>query len=83
MVWKEAHAQVFMPRGGSDKKMRALFTSRFVRMLVARLEGIDDADLFPDDRGHRNTIGSGTLQGCARLCYTTVWNFPVKAYSSW
>ncbi|MCY4661574.1 MAG: hypothetical protein OXF93_17485 [Acidobacteria bacterium] len=50
---KEAHAQVFMPRGGADKKMRALFTSRFVRMLVARLEGIDDGDLFPDDRGHR------------------------------
>ena len=50
---EEAHAKVFMPRGGSDKKMRALFTSRFVRMLVARLESVDDADLFPDDRQHR------------------------------
>ena len=50
----EPQAQVFMPRGGSDKKMRALFTSRFVRTLVARLEGIDEADLFPDDRTHRN-----------------------------
>ena len=58
---EEAHAQVFMPRGGSEKKMRALFTSRFVRTLVARLEGIDDADLFPDDRGHRtNWIGNAT-----------------------
>ena len=51
---KEARAQVFMRRGGSDKKARALFTSRFVRTLMARLEGIDDSDLFPDDLGHRN-----------------------------
>ena len=51
---EEAHAQVFMPRGGSEKKMRALFPSRFVRTLVARLEGIDEANLFPNDRGHRN-----------------------------
>ena len=51
---EDAHAQVFMPRGGSDRKTRALFTSRFVRTLVARLEGIDEADLFPDDLGHRN-----------------------------
>ena len=51
---EEAHAQVFMPRGGSDKKTRALFTPRFVRTLVARLEGIDDADLFAEDLQHRN-----------------------------
>ena len=52
---EDAHAQVFMPRGGgSDKKTRALFTSRFVRTLVARLEGIDEDDLFPVDLGHRN-----------------------------
>ena len=58
---EETHAQVFMPRGGSDKKKRALFTSRFVRTLVARLEGIDEAELFPEDRGHRNNwIGNGT-----------------------
>ena len=58
---EDAHAQVFMPRGGSDRKTRALFTSRFVRTLVARLEGIDEADLSPDDRGHRdNWIGNAT-----------------------
>ena len=58
---EEAHAQVFMPRGGSEKKMRALFTSRFVRTLVARLEGIDDADLFAEDRGHRKCwVGNAT-----------------------
>ena len=58
---EEAHVQVFMPRGGSDKKMRALFTPRFVRTLMARLEGVDDADLFPDDLGHRNNwIGNAT-----------------------
>ena len=57
----EAHAQVFMPRGGSDRKTRALFTPRFVRALVARLEGVDDADLFPEDLGHRNNwIGNTT-----------------------
>lgn len=56
---EEAHAQVFMPRGGSDRKRRALFTPRFVRGLMARLEEIDDTDLFPDDRGHRdNWIGN-------------------------
>lgn len=50
---QQAHAQVFMPRGGSDWEMRALFTSRFARRLVARLEDLDEADLFPDDRRHR------------------------------
>ena len=58
---EDAHAQVFMPRGGSDRKTRALFTSRFVRTLVARLEGIDESSLFPEDRGHRdNWIGNAT-----------------------
>ena len=53
---EEAHAQVFMPRGeGADKKTRALFTRRFVRTLVARLEDVDEADLFADDRPHRNS----------------------------
>ncbi len=51
---EEAHAQVFMPRGGSDRKTRALFTPRFVRTLVARLEGVDDGDLLSDDLGHRD-----------------------------
>ena len=51
---KEAYAQVFMHRGGSDKKTRALFTQRFVRTLVERLEVIDDADLIPRHRGDRN-----------------------------
>ena len=50
---EDAHAQVFMPRGGSERKMRALFTPRFVRTLVARLEAIEDTDLVPDDREHR------------------------------
>lgn len=49
---EEAHAQIFMPRGGSEKKKRVLFTSRFVRTLVARLEEIGDTDLFPEHREH-------------------------------
>lgn len=58
---EDAHAQVFMPRGGSEKKMRALFTSRFVRTLVARLEAIQDSDLILDDRQHRkNWIANAT-----------------------
>ena len=58
---EEAQAQVFMPRGGSDKKTRALFTPRFVRRLVARLDGVDDAVLFPHDRGHRdNWVGNAS-----------------------
>ena len=58
---EDSRAQVFMPRGGSDKKMRALFTSRFVRTLVARLEGTDENDLLPADRAHRNNwIGNTT-----------------------
>ena len=58
---EESHAQVFMPRGGSETKMRALFTSRFVRTLAARIEGTDVASLFPEDRPHReNWIGNAT-----------------------
>ena len=57
----EPQAQVFMPRGGSDTKMRALFTSRFVRTLVARIEAIKEVELHPDDRAHRNNwIGNAT-----------------------
>ena len=55
---EDAHAQVFMPRGGSEERMRALFTSRFVRTLVARLEALEDTELIPNDREHRkNWIG--------------------------
>ena len=50
----DAQAQVFMPRGGSERELRALFTKRFVRALVARLEEIDSADLFPNGRKQRN-----------------------------
>ena len=50
---EEARAQVFMPRGGKEEQKRALFTSRFMRDLAARLEGMDEGELFPQDRGHR------------------------------
>ena len=54
---EEARAQVFMPRGGKEDRKRALFTPRFVRDLAARLDGMDEGDLFPGDRGHcRNWI---------------------------
>lgn len=51
---KGAHAQVLMPRGGSDREMRALFTLRFVRRLIARLEEFDEADMFRRDRKLRS-----------------------------
>lgn len=50
---EDAYAQVFMPRGGSDRKLRALFSPRFVRTLAVRLAAIDAADLSPDDRSQR------------------------------
>lgn len=49
---KEPRAQVFMPRGGRDLKRRVLFTSRFYRELLARLQGLSEEDLLDDHRGH-------------------------------
>lgn len=47
---EDAHAQLFMPRGGSESETRALFTKHFLRTLVARLDQIEDTDLLPDHR---------------------------------
>ena len=47
---KEPRAQVFMPRGGRDLKRRVLFTSRFFRELLARLQGLSEDDLLSDHR---------------------------------
>jgi len=53
----EAHVQVFMPRGGNDRRMRVLFSTRFYRELLARLEGLGEDDLLRGDRNHwRNWI---------------------------
>ncbi|MCY3541130.1 MAG: hypothetical protein F4183_05130 [Rhodothermaceae bacterium] len=49
---KESRAQVFMPRGGKDLKRRVLFTSRFFRELLARLQGLSEDDLLCDHRGY-------------------------------
>ncbi len=46
-------AQVFMPRGGKDVRLRALFTSRFFRELVASVEETDENELLKDDRESR------------------------------
>ena len=65
---EEAHAQVFMPRGGNDRRKRALFTPRFVRDLVARLEGVGEDEFFPADREHRkNWISNPTTVRRAML----------------
>ena len=50
---EEPRAQVFMPRGGKDQHKRLLFTPRFVRELVARVEDLDEGELLPDHRDHR------------------------------
>ena len=50
---KESRAQVFMPRGGKDLKRRVLFTSRFFRELLAKLQGLSENDLLCAHRGHR------------------------------
>ncbi len=49
----EARAQVLMPRGGRDAHKRALFTQKFVRELVARVEELNEDDLLEDQRPHR------------------------------
>ena len=43
---REARAQAFMPRGGKDLKMRVLFTPKFFRDLLARLQGLSEEDLL-------------------------------------
>ena len=42
----EARAQAFVPRGGRDLKMRVLFTPKFFRELLARLQGLSDGELL-------------------------------------
>ena len=49
----ELRTQVLMARGGSEIHKRAIFTQRFVRELLAKLEELRDEDLFPDDRQFR------------------------------
>lgn len=43
---KEARVQAFMPRGGKDLKIRVLFTPKFFRDLLARLQGLSEEDLL-------------------------------------
>ena len=50
---EEARAQVLMPRGGGETQKRALFTRKFVRELLERLEEMRDEDLLSDHRQHR------------------------------
>ncbi|MCZ0942385.1 MAG: hypothetical protein OXJ53_04950 [Gammaproteobacteria bacterium] len=51
----DPRAQVFMPRGGKDVRLRALFTSRFYRELVAIVDETDDSELLSDDRKLRKS----------------------------
>lgn len=54
---KGARVQVFMPRGGRDRQKRILFTPRFHRELLAKLQELAEDDLLCDHRGHwRNWI---------------------------
>lgn len=45
---EEPRAQVFMPRGEKDLKLRVLFAPKFFRDLLARLQGLSDDDLLSD-----------------------------------
>ena len=49
---KEPRVQVFMPRGGNDLQRRILFTSRFFRELLARLQELSEDDLLCAHRGY-------------------------------
>ena len=60
----EARAQVLLPRGGKDVYKRALFTQRFVRELLAKLEEVKEGDLLSDDhRQHRRDC----IEGAAKV----------------
>ena len=59
----ERRAQVFMPRGGREERMRVLFTKKFFRELVAIIEGTDEGQLSPDHQKHRK----GWLRGRAKV----------------
>ena len=54
--FKEARAQVFMPRGGNDKKLHANFTRRFVRDLIQRVKKIEDDELVHDHQVKRKAF---------------------------
>ena len=49
---EESYGQVILPRGGRDRQMRVLFTRRFLRELLAKLEELTDEDLPSDYREH-------------------------------
>ena len=59
---KLARAQVLIPRGGKDNKKRALFAPKFVRELLAKLEEMDESDLYPDHRQHRRDFIEKTAE---------------------
>ena len=49
---REPQAQVFMPRGGNETKMRALFSRNFVRDLMTSIEGLEEDHLLDHHRPH-------------------------------
>lgn len=49
---KEPRVQVFMPRGEKDLKMRVLFTPKFFRDLLAKLQGLSEGDLLSAHRDY-------------------------------
>ncbi len=63
-----AYAQVLMPRGGKDTQKRALFSSKFVRELLAKLEALAEDDLLVDHRQYwRECIENTERLGQAML----------------
>ena len=57
---KEPRAQVFMPRGGRELKMRVLFTPKFFRDLLAKLQGLSEEELLCAHREYRRDWLAGT-----------------------
>lgn len=49
---EDARVQVILPRGGNELRRRVLFTSRFFRELMARLEELDEKDLLEAHRSY-------------------------------
>ena len=55
----DARVQVVLPRGGNDARKRAVFTPKFFRELVERVEELDADELLADHKQFRRNWMDG------------------------
>jgi len=51
----DARAQVVLPRGGNDGRKRAVFTRKFVRELMAKVDELKEEELLEDHKSLRSS----------------------------